>query len=119
VLISVKGAPNPSPPTTSTHCAVEICQVLVTGSALHHADDDRTVEVTSVYSQLPAEAAGFRGASDACSHPVRVDASLRDEGPAFVDWAVKGTLLVEPFVVRTDDDPGGHDGSVSFFLSFD
>jgi len=66
---------------------------------LHHVDDDRTVEVTSVYSQLPAEAAGFGSASDAGSHPMRVDTSLRDEGPAFLDWGAKWTLLVEPFVV--------------------
>lgn len=99
VLISVNSTSDPPPPTASTHCAVEVCKVLVIERLLHHVDDDRTVEVTSVYSQLPAEAAGFGCASDAGSHPLRVDTSLRDEGPAFVDWAVKWTLLVEPFVV--------------------
>ena len=99
VLISVNSTSDPPPPTASTHCAVEVCKILVIERLLHHVDDDRTVEVTSVYSQLPAEAAGFGGASDAGSHTLRVDTSLRDEGPAFVDWAVKWTLLVEPFVV--------------------
>ena len=99
VLIFVNRTLDPSPPTASTHCAVEVCKVLVMERLLHHVDDDRTVEVTGVYSQLPAEAAGFGGASDAGSHSLRVDTSLRDEGPAFVDWAVKWTLLVEPFMV--------------------
>ena len=99
VLISVNRTSDPPPPTASTHCAVEVCKIFVVKRLLHHVDDDRTVEVTSVYSKLPAGAAGFGGASDAGSHTLRVDTSLRDERPAFVDWAVKWALLVEPFVV--------------------
>ncbi|CUS10364.1 unnamed protein product [Tuber aestivum] len=98
------------PPTASAHATVEVGKILVVGGLLlHHVDDDGAVEVIGMHSQLPTEAAGLGGASDAGSHPARVDASLRDEGPAFVDWTVERALLVEPFVVRANDDPGRHD----------
>ncbi|CUS06892.1 unnamed protein product [Tuber aestivum] len=98
-LISVSRSFDPPPATASTYCAVEVFRVLIIESLLHHVDDDRTVELTGVYPQLPAVAAGSCGTPDAATHTLRVDTSLPDKGPAFVDWAVKWTLMGEPFVI--------------------